>query len=170
VPTRILIADDHDTMRQMLKRTLEDRRGWEVCAEAKDGLEAVQLALEFLPDVVILDFAMPRMNGLHATQNILSVLPGTPILLYTSHASSVLANDAARAGVQQVVSKSVPVEWLIDAIEVALNGKAGEASDGGGEREQAAEVSSASEKPSETQASGQSPSRRRFRTASCSQE
>lgn len=179
VPSRILIADDHDGMRQMLKKSLEGHPGWAVLAEAKDGMEAVSLALELLPDVIILDPAMPQLDGLHATRNILSVLPDTPILLYTSHAWPTLLIEAVRAGVRQVVSKSAPVEHLIEAVEVALRGNGGDGSDDGRDGVKLAGSSSGSESAADTTASGQSSasrqpsasdqssaSRRRFRTSS----
>jgi DNA-binding NarL/FixJ family response regulator len=127
VPHRILIADDYDLMRESLKTALEGEGDWRVCAEAKDGLEAVQLALELLPDAIILDFTMPALDGIRAARRILSVLPHIPILLYTNHASSRLVIEATQAGVRQVVGKAVPINQLVEALECALNGQPGKA-------------------------------------------
>jgi DNA-binding NarL/FixJ family response regulator len=120
---RILIADDHSLMRSTLKAALESHPGWQVCAEAKDGLQAVQEAVELMPDIVILDFTMPAMDGLRAARKILSAAPAVPILLYTNHASSTLVVEAAKAGVRLVVSKSAPVEELFSAVESVLSGE-----------------------------------------------
>jgi DNA-binding NarL/FixJ family response regulator len=126
---RILIADDHDLVRRTLKTALEGHEDWQVCAEAKDGLEAVQLALEFLPDAIVLDFTMPFLDGVAAAKKILSVCPRVPIVLYSQHASSTLVIEATHAGVRQVVSKSVPIDHLLDAVAAALNGRPANASD-----------------------------------------
>jgi DNA-binding NarL/FixJ family response regulator len=120
---RILIADDHSLMRSTLKAALESHPDWQVCAEAKDGLEAVQEAVELMPDIVILDFTMPALDGLRAARKILSAAPAVPILLYTNHASSTLVVEAAKAGVRLVVSKSAPVEELFSAVESVLSGE-----------------------------------------------
>jgi DNA-binding NarL/FixJ family response regulator len=93
---RILIADDQELVRKMLKTLLETHADWEVCAEAANGLEAVQKAAELQPDIIILDLAMPEMDGLHAAREILSNNPAVPILLHTNHAFSSLALEAKK--------------------------------------------------------------------------
>lgn len=115
---RILIADDHKDLRNALKLTIEAREGWQVCALAANGREAVQKASELKPDAAILDFAMPGLDGIHAAGEILRQEPSTPILLYTNHVSSILESEAKKAGVRQVFSKNSSVNELLDALAV----------------------------------------------------
>ncbi len=118
---RILIADDHRPLRNMLKATLEAHPGWHVCAEAANGLEAVQKAAELKPDIIILDLSMPVMNGLEATREILSASPDVPILMFTNHALSSLALEAEKAGIRRIISKTYEGDELVTAVEALSN-------------------------------------------------
>jgi len=118
---RILIADDQELVRKMLKTLLETHAGWQVCAEAANGLEAAQKAAELKPDIIILDLAMPEMDGLHAAREILSNNPAVPILLHTNHAFSSLALEAKKNGIREVLNKSASEQELITAVESLLN-------------------------------------------------
>jgi DNA-binding NarL/FixJ family response regulator len=109
---RILIADDNTKVRTALRHLLELNGEWTVCAEAVDGGEAVERARESSPDVVILDFQMPVMNGLQAAQEIAKVAPDVPVLLCTAHLSSNLVDEAQRVGLNGAVSKSRPIDIL----------------------------------------------------------
>lgn len=120
MPHRILIVDDHYEMRRSLKTVLEAHPDWQVCGEANDGLEAVQQAAELRPDLIIMDFWMPGMDGIKATQKILLYSPHIPVLLYTNHMSPQLSSLAASNGVRVVVSKSDPVDQLLEAVEALL--------------------------------------------------
>jgi DNA-binding NarL/FixJ family response regulator len=120
---RILIADDHEMTRRMLRALLETHAEWEICGEAADGEQAVAQAAELKPDVVILDLAMPRMDGLQAARKISSASPMVPILMHTAHASSALALEAQKAGVKQVVSKGESGNRLVSAVEAVLKKK-----------------------------------------------
>lgn len=122
VPSRLLIADDHLTVRTMLRILLESHEGWHVCAEAENGLEAVSKAVELKPDLVILDLAMPQMDGLRAARQISAVLPTVPILMHTMHNSSELELEAKKAGVRKVVNKTGSGDELFAAIEELLAG------------------------------------------------
>ena len=82
---RILIADDHETIRRGLRDILERHEGWQVCAEAPNGRLAVELAQKTRPDVAVLDLAMPELNGLEATRHIKTALPRTEVLIFTMH-------------------------------------------------------------------------------------
>ena len=95
---RILVADDHTLFRQGLRRVLEEQRGWEVVAEAADGAEAVRSALELEPQVVILDIAMPRLNGVEATRQIARRLPAARILILTMYADELYVTQGLQAG------------------------------------------------------------------------
>jgi DNA-binding NarL/FixJ family response regulator len=116
----------------MLRTLLETHADWQVCAEAANGLEAVQKAAELKPDVIILDLAMPEMDGLHAAREILSNTPAVPILLHTNHAFSSLALEAKKNGIREVINKSVSERELISAVEALLNERAAVAGDSNG--------------------------------------
>ena len=81
---RILIADDHEVARKGIRALLENHPGWEVCAEAKDGREAVEFADRLRPDVLLLDIGMPNLNGLDAARQILATSPDARILILTT--------------------------------------------------------------------------------------
>jgi DNA-binding NarL/FixJ family response regulator len=123
MPYRILIADDHNLVRKVLKTTLENHSGWQVCAQATNGLEAVQKAAELQPDLIILDFAMPLMDGLEAARRILSASPGVPILIFTNYFFPTLVEEAEAAGVRQVIDKGLAGHELVLAVETMLNGE-----------------------------------------------
>ena len=123
MPYRILIADDHSLVRKVLKTTLENYSDWEVCGQATNGLEAVQKAAELHPDLIILDFAMPVMDGLGAARQILSASPSVPILIFTNYYFPSLLVEADSVGVRQVIDKGVAGNELLFAVETVLNGK-----------------------------------------------
>jgi len=123
VPSRLLIADDHSTVRTLLRILLESHEGWQVCAEVENGLEAVAKAVELKPDLVILDLAMPQMDGLRAAREISAALPSVPILMHTMHNSSELELEAKKAGVRRVVNKTGREDELFAAIEELLAGR-----------------------------------------------
>ena len=102
---RILIADDHDSFRQALRKFLEGAEQWEII-EASNGQEAVSKALEFRPDVVILDLAMPVKDGLAAAHDISTAMPGTPVLMCTMLMSPQLEAEALKVGIRKVLSKA----------------------------------------------------------------
>jgi DNA-binding NarL/FixJ family response regulator len=123
MPYRILIADDHSLIRKVLKATLENHSGWQVCGQATNGLEAVQKAAELQPDLIILDFAMPVMDGLRAARRILSASPSVPVLIFTNYYCPTLVGEADLAGVRQVIDKGLAGHELVLAVETLLNGK-----------------------------------------------
>jgi DNA-binding NarL/FixJ family response regulator len=102
---RVLIADDSSVTRKTLKELLQ-AHGWEVCGEAEDGVDAVRMAVELNPDVVIMDLAMPSMDGLTAAREISQALPTVPIIMYTLHALPQLELEAKKNGIRCVVPKS----------------------------------------------------------------
>lgn len=118
MPTlRILIADDHEIVRQGLRSLLETRPGWEVCGEAADGWEAVSKAAELHPDVVALDVGMPKLNGLDAARQIVRNDPGQKILFLTIYESDHLARSVAEVGAKGLILKSDAGKDLINAID-----------------------------------------------------
>src|SRR6516165_579199 len=114
---RILIADDHDVVRAGLRQILLERKGWEVCGEATTGRQAVALALETKPDVIIMDIAMPVLNGLEAARQIHKHLPRTEILILSLHLSEQIAYEIIQAGVRGYVLKSDANRDLVAAVE-----------------------------------------------------
>jgi DNA-binding NarL/FixJ family response regulator len=117
---RILLADDHAIMRRGLRGLLETHEGWQVCGEAGDGQQAVELAVKLEPKVVVLDLSMPELNGLEAAAQICSALPDAEILIFTMHESEELIREALSAGVRAVVVKSDVEGHLIAAVESIL--------------------------------------------------
>jgi DNA-binding NarL/FixJ family response regulator len=120
--TRILIADDHDVVRAGLRTILQSQAGWEVVAEASDGKEAVELALATRPDVAVLDFGLPTLNGVEATRQIRSKLSRVEILIFTMHDTDALVRDVLEAGARFLL-KSDASRFLIAAVETLADHK-----------------------------------------------
>ena len=117
---RILIADDHEAVLKAIRTVLECDSRFEVCGSVTNGADALIRAQELHPDVIILDLAMPVMNGFEAARKIGAVLPDIPILLYTLTDSPQVRLEAANAGVREVVIKSAGPHLLMGAVEKAL--------------------------------------------------
>jgi DNA-binding NarL/FixJ family response regulator len=115
--TRILIADDHQIIREGLRKVLEEQPGWKVCGETATGRETVAKAIELQPDVIVLDFAMPELNGLEVTRQIRAALPHTEVLILTMHESEQLAREALAAGARGFVLKSDAGTAVVAAVE-----------------------------------------------------
>lgn len=122
--TRILIADDHVVIRKMLKALVETHEGWEVCGEAENGRDAVTKAQELKPDLMIMDMAMPVMDGIRASRELTKAMPTVPILMHTLHYSAELEAEARKAGIRRVVAKVDSGEELLNAIEGLLLSRA----------------------------------------------
>jgi len=114
---RILIADDHEVARRGVRSLLESHPGWEVCAEAKDGRDAVELATSMKPDLVLLDIGMPNLNGLEAARQILATSPNVAILILTMHDSDNVIREVLRAGARGFLLKSDAGRDLVAAVE-----------------------------------------------------
>lgn len=114
---RILIADDHEVARRGVRALLESHAGWEVCAEAADGRDAVEQALTNKPDVVLLDIGMPNLNGLEAARQISAALPDVGILILTMHDTDNMVREVLRAGARGFLLKSDAGRDLIAAVE-----------------------------------------------------
>lgn len=116
-PLRILVADDHQVVRTGLRTLLESKAGWQVCAEAANGREAVEKASELHPDVAVLDIGMPLMNGVEATRQIRKVSPGTEILILTMHDSEHMIQGVMDAGAHGYILKDDADRNLLAAVE-----------------------------------------------------
>jgi two-component system, NarL family, response regulator NreC len=122
-PLRILIADDHGIVRQGLRLILEQRPQYEVVGEATDGREAVALATELKPDIIIMDIAMRHLNGLDATAQILEHLPETKVIVLSMYAEEGYLLRALSAGVRAYLLKDNAEADLFRALEVVQSGK-----------------------------------------------
>jgi DNA-binding NarL/FixJ family response regulator len=114
---RILVVDDHPVVRHGLKTLLKEQEGWEVIAEAADGIEAVEMADRLNPDVVVLDVSMPRMHGLDACRLIRQNVPSCEILIMTQHDSPQMMREALRCGAKGYVVKSNAPRDLLAAVD-----------------------------------------------------
>jgi DNA-binding NarL/FixJ family response regulator len=113
---RILIADDHEIVRQGLRALIESHSGWEVCAEAADGLESVRKAQELNPDLIALDIGMPTLNGIDAARQILKANPKAKILFLTVYDTDQAAKSAMQIGAKGLILKSDAARDLTDAV------------------------------------------------------
>jgi DNA-binding NarL/FixJ family response regulator len=116
VALRILIVDDEKAVRTALGRLLATRKEWLVVGEAADGAEAIGMARELRPDIVIMDITMPEMNGLEATPEIKKALPAAEVLIFTQHDSTQMIQQAQNAGASGYLLKS-QANWLVKAVE-----------------------------------------------------
>jgi DNA-binding NarL/FixJ family response regulator len=118
---RILIADDHETVRRGIRAVLSSRRGWVVCGEATTGREAVALAAQHRPDIVVTDIIMPGLSGLEATRQIRKMLPRTEVLVLSLHYSDRLVREIVDAGARAYLLKSDASNDLLTAVEALAN-------------------------------------------------
>jgi DNA-binding NarL/FixJ family response regulator len=119
--TRILIADDNTMIRHGLRKLLQTHAGWEVCGEARNGREAIQKTRELAPDVIVLDFLMPDLNGIEAAKEIAEISPKIPILLWSMYMSPQLFDTARSAGITGIVPKG-NLQELFSGLETILSG------------------------------------------------
>lgn len=122
MPLRILIADDSRIVRHSLHGLLEQHPGWEVCAEAVDGVDAVAKAEQCKPDIIILDFFMPGMTGVEAARVLGRVLPSVPILMVTIYVTAELVRQARAAGIKGAAPKT-DTGQILDGVEALMNDK-----------------------------------------------
>ena len=121
--TRVILADDHPLLRQALRDVLEKQPDFEVIAEACDGEEAVRLATELVPDVVIMDISMPNLSGLEATKQIKAQCPATAVLVLTVHSDSEHILSILQAGAGGYLTKSVYGDEVIHAVRALVSGE-----------------------------------------------
>lgn len=118
--TRILIAEDRESMRTALKAIFVMRPNWVVCGEAQDAKEAVAKATELHPDLIVMDFKMHHSDGLTAASDILRLMPYMPIVMFTLYKTDELEAAAKLVGVRCVIGKEDGVQMLLRAIDAEL--------------------------------------------------
>jgi DNA-binding NarL/FixJ family response regulator len=116
---RILVADDNPAIRRCLRGLLDHHADWLVCDEASNGKEAVERFQQAKPDLIVLDFQMPEMNGLDAARHIVDLSPKTPILMVTIHLSKQLSEEARKVGIRGACTKT-DIGSVVDGVGALL--------------------------------------------------
>jgi DNA-binding NarL/FixJ family response regulator len=119
---RILVVDDNPSVRHYLRSLLEQQSMWQVCDEARTGKEALQRIEKNPPDMILLDFQMPDLNGLDVARQVAKLFPAIPILMVTIHLSKQLAEEARKAGIRGACAKS-DVGSIVEAVDALLHHK-----------------------------------------------
>ena len=119
---RILIVDDNPAVRRYLRAILEQQESWQVSGEARSGAEALQSVLQGPPDLVVLDYQMPDLNGVDVARQISEMFPKLPILMVTLHLSRQLADAAREAGVRGACAKQ-DISSVVEAVDILLHDK-----------------------------------------------
>ena len=116
----ILIADDHDMIRKALCELFDSQADFEVCGEAENGKEAVEMAQVFLPDLILLDLSMPVMNGIEAACELKRLMPMVPIIVFSEYGDVLSEDEARETGISAVVSKNAKLPLLLDRARSVL--------------------------------------------------
>jgi DNA-binding NarL/FixJ family response regulator len=122
--TRILVADQFEVVREGIRQILETQAGWEVVAEAADGKEAVAKTIASEPDVAVIEYLLPVMDGMEVARLIHGCLPRAEILIFTTHQEETVLIDLLRAGARGILLKSDPRPLLLEAISSLADHKA----------------------------------------------
>ena len=120
---RVIVADDHHLVRQGIRMLLETAEDIEVIGEAQDGLEAVELAEQLVPDILVMDISMPRLNGAQATELVRARVPSTQVVVLSMHADEAIVRQALRRGAKAYVLKRGVSEELLLAVRSANRGE-----------------------------------------------
>jgi len=120
---KVLLVDDHALVRRGFRRMLEDEPTFQVVGEASDGLEAVESAEKLQPDVIVMDCALPQINGIEASRRILASKPQTAILMLSMHSEDTLIRQALEAGAKGYILKNAMDSDLVSAIKKVAEGK-----------------------------------------------
>ena len=134
MPKSVLIVDDHEAVRRAIRFRFQAHSEFTVCGEAVDGVDAVEKAQELSPDIVIMDFAMPEMNGLEAATALKYMMPSVPVFLLTVHSNRELELAAHDAGIGAVISKYDDLSALFRRIRSELSEPRSDRSDSQGEK------------------------------------
>jgi two-component system response regulator NreC len=122
-PIRIILADDHQIVRQGLRILLEAEPDMEIIAEADNGRKVLRLAQELLPDVIIMDLSMPELNGIEATRQILGGSPAVKVVALSMHSDSLFVLNMIKAGASGYLLKDCALEELVKAIRTVVSHK-----------------------------------------------
>ena len=117
---RILVVDDNPAVRRYLRAILEQHDSWRVCGDARTGAEALRKVIEARPDLILLDYQMPDLNGVEVARQISQMYPEIPILMLTLHLSKQLAEAARQAGVRGACAKQ-DIGSVVEAVELLLH-------------------------------------------------
>jgi DNA-binding NarL/FixJ family response regulator len=109
----VLIADDQKTIRQALCSLFSSQEDFDVCGDAENGLEAIEMAQVLLPDLILLDLSMPVMNGIEAARALKRLMPDVPIVMFSAYSDSFTEKEARAAGASALVSKSERMSVLV---------------------------------------------------------
>jgi DNA-binding NarL/FixJ family response regulator len=120
---RILIADDHELIRRGLRDLLSTQSGWQLVGEASNGIDAVEMAVSLKPDIAILDFSMPGLNGPEIAKQIVEKVPQTGVVVLTMHDSEQVIREVLHAGARGLVLKSDADRDLLAAVEVVAENR-----------------------------------------------
>src|SRR5579862_9957117 len=123
---QILIVDDHAFMRRTLRTLIESHRGWRVCGEAADGVEAIQKAKELRPDIVLMDISMPRMDGIQATRVIRNEIPGSKVIIVSQNEPGTVSRESLQSDIVGYVTKGNVARELVPLIQKAVSEPTGE--------------------------------------------
>ncbi len=118
---RILVIDDSELVRGLVRKFIESKIGFEVCGEASNGWEGVEKGIDLKPDLIVLDYAMPQLNGLQAAVILHEIAPDMPIILFTFFKDAIPIPLARAAGVTSVVSKTDQLTVLADEVQRLTN-------------------------------------------------
>jgi two-component system response regulator DegU len=118
---RLMLADDHRMLREGLSRSMTEH-GFDVVGEARDGVEAVNMACSLSPDVILMDVTMPEMDGVEACRQVRAAVPGTRVVMLTMHADQEVLANAIRAGACGYLVKDCSTEEIASAVRMAANG------------------------------------------------
>ena len=113
---RILIVDDSDSTRGLVREFLESRPDFKICGEAVDGLEGIEKSVDLKPDLIVLDYSLPQINGLQVAVMLHEIVPETPIILFTFYKDVISPVIAHASGVASVVSKGDQLTILADEV------------------------------------------------------
>ena len=121
MPKCILIVDDHENIRKLVRNFLEAESEFRVCGEAVDGYDAIEKAQALKPDLIILDLSMPRMDGIQAARRLKKIVPQIPIVLFTSYSDAFQGHDAHLLGINAIVAKGSDLSLLAASVHNLLN-------------------------------------------------
>lgn len=119
-PKRVLIVDDSAAFRKCLQSLLEAERDLQVCGEAQDGYEGIEKAKELRSDLIVLDFSMPRMNGIQAATHLKQLMPEVPLVMFTSFAGPQMEQEATAVGISSVQARDEGADALVMSIRTLL--------------------------------------------------